>query len=197
MNDLKDKAGITEYRGASQMMKSPSSNVSPMALIRPSEARVACGKFNTAIACVNSGLSALSVLRKEHGEQKVMACLALWINDLQSFLNISAKMNAPQIMETCAMILDGFYFLNLADVRLVMSRAKKGEYGQLYGRIDGQIIYQWFSEYFEERSRSCSENAIHDAERAKSEVRVATNEEREKVLKMFYGDKKGNNNVGK
>ena len=154
-------------------------------------------KLTPAAACLNSGLSALSVLRKEHGEQKVMACLALWINDLQSFLNISAKMNAPQIMETCAMILDDFYFLNLADVRLVMSRAKKGEYGQLYGRIDGQIIYQWFSEYFEERSRLCSENAIHDAERAKSEVRVATNEEREKVLKMFYGDKKGNNNVGK
>lgn len=168
-----------------------------MALIHPTEARAVCGKLMTAVACVNSGLSALSALRKAHGEQKVMACLALWINDLQSFLNISAKMNAPQIMETCAMIMDDFYFLNLADVRLVMSRAKKGEYGQLYGRIDGQIIYQWFAEYFEERSRACSENAIHEAERAKSEVRVATNEERDKIMKMFYGDKEGKDKIGK
>lgn len=172
-------------------------NTSPTALIRPTEAREACGRLTTAVSCANSGLSALSGLRKVHGEQKVMACLALWINDLQSFLNISAKMNAPQIMETCAMIMDDFYFLNLADVRLVMSRAKKGEYGQLYGRIDGQIIYQWFAEYFEERSRACSEGAIHDAERAKSDVRVATNEEREKIMKMFYGDKKGKDQDGK
>ena len=168
-----------------------------MALIRPSEARVVCGKFTSAVACANSGLPALSGLKKAYGEERVMACLALWINDLQSFLNISAKMNTAQIMETCAMIMEDFYFLNLADVRLVMSRAKKGEYGQLYGRIDGQIIYQWFSEYFEERSRSCSENAIHEAERAKSEVRVASDEEREKVLKMFYGKKKGSNKDGK
>lgn len=106
-------------------------------------------------------------------------------------------MNTAQIMETCAMIMDDFYFLNLADVRLVMSRAKKGEYGQLYGRIDGQIIYQWFSQYFEERSRSCSEDSIHEAEKAKSEVRVATHEERDKVMKIFYGNKKGSNQNGK
>jgi hypothetical protein len=168
-----------------------------MALIRPTEARAACGKLTTAVACANSGLSALSALKKAHGEQKVMACLALWINDLQSFLNISAKMNAPQIMETCAMIMDDFYFLNLADVRLVMSRAKKGEYGQLYGRIDGQIIYQWFAEYFEERSRACSEESIHEAERANSSVRKVTDEEREKIIKMLYENKKGSNNVGK
>lgn len=120
-------------------------------------------KCLTPLACASSGGHSLSALRKAYGENSVILMLAAWISNLQKFLNVSAKMDGAQIHETCQMILDDFWALNSADVNLVMSRAKRGFYGQLFGRIDGQIIYQWFAEYFEERCEACANREVHVA----------------------------------
>lgn len=104
--------------------------------------------------------------------------MALWIDDLQSFLNISAKMNRFQIIETCSMILEDFYALNLADVRLVMTRAKKGQYGALYGRLDGQIVYQWFAKYFDERCAECGRTADAEAKVRDSQLAAMSPEQK-------------------
>lgn len=117
----------------------------------------------TPLACANSEAYSLSGMRKIYGECEVVFMLAAWIIDIQRFLNISAKMDSGQINETARMILDDFWALNNADVNLVMSRAKRGFYGQLFGRIDGQIIYQWFAEYFEERCEACANREVHVA----------------------------------
>lgn len=98
-------------------------------------------KHLTPLACANSGAYSLSALRRIHNEDSVIMMLVAWISNLQRFLNVSAKMDAAQMYETCRMILDDFWALNCADVHLVMLRAKQGFFGQLFGRIDGQIIY--------------------------------------------------------
>ena len=133
--------------------RSQCSNELYLALFKPTPEKGL--EYKSPQACALSGMHSLSSLKKIPGEAQLLGCLALWINDLQSFLNISAKMNLAQVAETCRMILDDFWAINLADVQLVMARAKRGTYGTLYGRIDGQIIYQWFAQYFEERCESC------------------------------------------
>ena len=97
--------------------------------------------MQSAVACAESQMPVLSVLRATYGEKWTAAYLVLWIVNVQEFFNISAKMNDAQVTETAYMILDDFWALNLADVNLVFTNAKRGQYGQLYGRIDGSIIY--------------------------------------------------------
>ena len=149
-----------------------------------------CRAMSTPIKCAQSGMESLSGLRRIHGDKLVISCMALWIDDLQSFLNISAKMSRFQIIEPCYMILEDFYAINLADVRLVMTRAKKGQYGALYGRLDGQIVYQWFAEYFDERCAECGRAADADAEVRDSQLAAMSPEQKKKILELWSKQKK-------
>lgn len=142
-------------------------------------------KCLTPLACASSGGHSLSALRKAYGENSVILMLAAWISNLQKFLNVSAKMDGAQIHETCQMILDDFWALNSADVNLVMSRAKRGFYGQLFGRIDGQIIYQWFAEYFEERCEACANREVHVAGLHGSVINRLSDETKAKILELW------------
>lgn len=99
-------------------------------------------------------------------------------------------MDGAQIHDTCQMILDDFWALNSADVNLVMSRAKRGFYGQLFGRIDGQIIYQWFAQYFDERCEACAGREIHIAGLHDAVINRIDDETKAKILEMWERGKK-------
>lgn len=147
-------------------------------------------KHLTPLACANSGSYSLSALRRIHNEDSVIMMLVAWISNLQRFLNVSAKMDAAQMYETCRMILDDFWALNCADVNLVMSRAKRGFYGQLFGRIDGQIIYQWFAEYFEERCEACANREVHVAGLHGSVINRLSDETKAKILELWESQRR-------
>lgn len=160
---MKDQKTIPAARTDLPTRSESSSKELFKALLTPAEAAKLYRGCITPLACANSEAYSLSGMRKIYGECEVVFMLAAWIIDIQRFLNISAKMDSGQINETARMILDDFWALNSADVNLVMSRAKRGFYGQLFGRIDGQIIYQWFAEYFEERCEACANREVHVA----------------------------------
>lgn len=155
------------------------------ALLTPEESMRLFRKHLTPLACANSGAYSLSGLRRIHNEDSVIMMLVAWISNLQRFLNVSAKMDAAQMYETCRMILDDFWALNCADVHLVMLRAKQGFFGQLFGRIDGQIIYQWFAQYFEERCEACSGREIHESKVHESEISRIDPETKAKILQCW------------
>ena len=115
--------------------------------------------MQSAVACAESQMPVLSVLRATYGEKWTAAYLVLWIVNVQEFFNISAKMNDAQVTETAYMILDDFWALNLADVNLVFTN----------GRIDGSIIYGWFQTYFEDRCNACENRTIRQAEAMSSD----------------------------
>lgn len=160
------------------------------ALLTPEESMRLFRKHLTPLACANSGAYSLSDLRRIHNEDSVIMMLVAWISNLQSFLNVSAKMDAAQMYETCWMILDDFWALNSADVNLVMSRAKRGFYGQLFGRIDGQIIYQWFAEYFEERCEACANREVHVAGLHGSVINRLSDETKAKILELWESQRR-------
>ncbi len=89
----------------------------------------------------------LDLLKNEIGEKLLIKYLSLFISDIQDFFNIENKMNENQIIQTSEFILDDFQNLTIAEVSYIFQNAKKGFYGELYNRIGGQIIYQWFVKY--------------------------------------------------
>ena len=41
--------------------------------------------------------------------------------------------------------------MNPAELKFVLSNAKKGKYGKVYGRLDGNVIFEWFNSYMDDR----------------------------------------------
>lgn len=61
-------------------------------------------------------------------------------------------MTPEQVYMTAELIVSDFYYMNVADINHIFKSAKMGHYGQLYGRIDGQLILSWFEQYSKDRA---------------------------------------------
>ena len=99
----------------------------------------------------NSKNKSLILMTPEIGEIGVKALLSYAISDLVDFFNLGKTMTVEQIAQTVEMIIDEFGMLKIDDFKLCFSRAKKGYYGQIYDRLDGQIIFLWLNTYTENR----------------------------------------------
>lgn len=104
---------------------------------------------------------ALSGYRKEYGDHVARAVVVLAICDLIDFFNVGQPMNDRQIAQTADLVLDKFWMLKLEDLRVCFDRAKSGKYGQVYNRIDGQVIMTWMDTYLEERLEIAEANSEH------------------------------------
>jgi len=74
------------------------------------------------------------------------------IEEAYSFFNVSNTLSDVQLQMTASLVLDEFYFLTIADLRLCFFNAYKNKYGKLYNRLDGSIIIDWLNQYNEERA---------------------------------------------
>lgn len=99
----------------------------------------------------NSNTKALCLMKPEIGEVGLKALVSYAVADLVKFFNVGKTMTPEQIAQTAEFIIEDFYMLKIEDIKLCFNRAKKGEYGQLYDRLDGQIILSWISKYFNNR----------------------------------------------
>ena len=57
-------------------------------------------------------------------------------------------------------IVQDFGNLTMSDINLVFTRAKKGNYGELYESLNTAKVLGWFTEYFEERMVTAGEMAV-------------------------------------
>ena len=112
---------------------------------------------------IKSGAPTLGSIKKQYSEDFLIAYIAVWIVNLNDFVNASQKMNPAQIEETATLIFQDYYYLNLADINLMFKRIKKGEFGQLFSSIDGMKILSWFEKYAGERMQTAAENEISGA----------------------------------
>lgn len=87
----------------------------------------------------------------EIGELKVIALLNVLITDAVLFFQVGKIMDKHQVIETSHLILDDYKHFKPEDFKLCFTRAKKGHYGVLYDRIDGQVIMSWLISYDNER----------------------------------------------
>lgn len=113
-------------------------------------------------------------MNKEFGEQHLRAFMVHVLNDVVDFFNIGKTMGAVQIASTADLIIEEFYFLKPDDFKLCFNRAKKGSYGKVYDRIDGQVIFEWLNAYTNDRMTTASDTSIQEADRMKFPERERT-----------------------
>lgn len=123
------------------------------------------GKTTTPALAMKSEAPTLASIRKNYSEDFLVAYIAVWIVNLNDFVNASRKMSPEQMEETAFMIYQEYYYMNLADINLVFRKIKKGEFGQLFAELDGVKILGWFEKYNQERMRTAADNEINGAAR--------------------------------
>lgn len=121
-------------------------------------------------------------------DKKAKAILILLVTDLIKFFNVGKTMDEVQIGQTINLILSDTNLKNLKpeDFKLCFGRIKKGYYGKLYDRLDGQIIIANLLEYFNERMLESEEMNINQHKKYKNEDTTAVNlGGREKVINIM------------
>ena len=93
----------------------------------------------------------LVLIKKEIGEEKLIALLQLLIIDVIEFFNVKETMKDEHIEQTAMWILQDFKDIHLNELMFVFEQAKKGRYGEMYNLINGTKIYNWFENYWEYR----------------------------------------------
>lgn len=117
-------------------------------------------KCRSVKAAVEAGTPMLGEVVHAGGEGQMLAFIEGNIIALAVFCNLPKGSITPsQIQTTADMILAEFGNLTIADVNLVFRRAKMGEYGPFYGRLDGQMILSWFGQYLDERCEYFAERS--------------------------------------
>lgn len=105
---------------------------------------------------------------------KVQAFVGKMIIDTLLFFNVGKMMTDVQVGATANLIIEEFYYLKPDDFKLCFTRAKKGVYGKVYDRLDGQVIFEWLNTYAKERMSSAEESSILEAEKFKNDPHQRT-----------------------
>lgn len=106
---------------------------------------------------------AIGSLVRQFGEKAVRSYIAGHIVALRDFVNLRGAMTDDQTLMTADLVVSEFQNVTLADVALIFRRAKLGQLGEFYGRLDGQMILGWFGKYFDERCDYFAEKSIREA----------------------------------
>ena len=109
----------------------------------------------------------IAVMNKNFGEMKLRAFMVNIIIDLVMFFNVGKTMKDTQAAQTADLIIEEFYFLKPDDFKLCFTRAKKGYYGKVFDRIDGQVIFEWLNQYTNDRMTTACDTSLQEAERFK------------------------------
>jgi hypothetical protein len=126
-------------------------------------------KIDSVPAAIETNTPSIALISKRFGEDFTQAYIEGWIVNLRDFLNVGKKMNDNQTQETAMMIMDLYYNITIADINLIFRKAKLGQWGQIYDRLDGQMILSWFEKYFSERCRTFADKSILEADKYKND----------------------------
>jgi hypothetical protein len=153
-------------------------------------------------AALDAGTPSLVKIKKTFGEDFTQAYIEGWIVNLREFLNLGRKMTDEQTQETAMMIVDEYYNLTIADINIIFKRAKLGRWGQIYDRLDGQVILSWFDKYFQERCRTAADKSVLEADKYKYDPHfryslIAKSKEHEMKVSTFVEKFKDSNNEQK
>lgn len=84
------------------------------------------------------------------------------------------------------------------DFKLCFNNAKRGKYGRVYDRIDGNIIYEWLQKYSEERVQTVYPEGNYHPDIADNNERFrASNDDEFEKFRLSYIIGKMNKNENK
>lgn len=106
---------------------------------------------NTLKKAVTENTGALSMHRKQLGEETIEAIIKLHLIALNQAVNVHEKLNDMQIFEITLEILERYYFMSMVEIAFVFKKAKTGEYGRINYALNMPDVLGWFDKYAEER----------------------------------------------
>ncbi len=94
----------------------------------------------------------LSITQLDRDEPNYLrSSILLLINDYSDFLNITENLKTSQTQLLVELVVEHGKGLLLDDIAKLFALAKSGEYGEVYNRLDGQVILGWLKQYKEDR----------------------------------------------
>jgi len=126
--------------------------------------------------CVSSPNKSLAGIKKELGElgeATVLALLNILIVNLSRFLNVGKQISRDQAILTSKMILSSYPMLKPDDFKLCFDRIKAGRYGQIYDRMDGNVILEKISMYYDERCQYFEGKSVYEHKAQQKEEQSA------------------------
>lgn len=91
-------------------------------------------------------------LKKQLSEEDLMKVVIFLIKNFCDSFNLKESMNALQIVEAANEFLEKYTHDSIEDFILCLKKAKNGEYGPIYNRIDRTVIFEFWAKYLEEKS---------------------------------------------
>ena len=140
----------------------------------------------TPALAIKSEMPTLGALKKAYSEDFMLAYIELWLVNLNDFINVARKMNPAQMQELSLMIYQDYYYFNLADLNLVFSMIKKGEFGPLYESIDGAKVLACFQKYVIKRESVAFDVGLEEHKLTKP----TKDERRNKAIEIKHAFKK-------
>lgn len=102
---------------------------------------------------ITDDINCLSFYSKHIGQDSILALIELHLMALSESVNVGQPLTKYQIKEIAIEIHSMFYFLSMTEICYVLRKAKRGEYGQLYGALNIVAILDWFNKYAEDRAQ--------------------------------------------
>jgi len=87
--------------------------------------------------CIGAQVPSLAKIRKESGEEDTLRILGKKIGQVNDFFNLQRKMSPEQTWITAKLILKEYYYLNIADMKIIFENMLSLKYGKYFGKIDG------------------------------------------------------------
>jgi len=97
----------------------------------------------------NRSIAKLRLDRKD----ELLGIIADLVIDVVTFHNVARNMNPAQITQFARALAETneYYYLNPGELKTCFDRGCAGNYGQVYERLDGAILYDWIKKYDQER----------------------------------------------
>lgn len=112
---------------------------------------------------LDSPCCSISVMNKEFGEEHLRAFMVKILNEVIDYFSVGKSIGAVQVAQVADLIIEEYYFFKPDDFKLCFNRAKKGIYGKVFDRIDGQVLFEWLSAYRKERCGEAEQQSINGA----------------------------------
>ena len=119
---------------------------------------------------MDSGEASLMAIKGGLGEAKVLALLKLHLLELNELLNLSRPMGEVLIDRIADNLLKRYWYLNMAEIHLVLDRGASGDYGQVL-MCNLATVMRWFAQYDTERLELVEERQMEQHERYKETYR--------------------------
>ena len=112
----------------------------------------------------------ITEMKDKLGEAYLQALMVKWMNSFLRFYSTNGAMDALQVADTIVLIMEEYPHYTQDDFKLFFKMAKKGTFGQVYGRMDGEVILNWLKAYDRHRDTVAQDESINEAKRQEQEV---------------------------